>query len=107
MKQFNINPYTQMEDEMYISDELRELLYERWLSRYEKSVLEENKRREEENKRREEESERRRKLREELWNTFFILNICFLHDRECCCECRVHATATCPSALEEDLPNNF
>lgn len=89
-----------MEDEMYISDELRELLYQRWLSRYEKSVLEEN-------TRREEEREKRRKLRQELWNTFFILNICFLHDRECCCECRAHATATCPSALEEGLPNDF
>lgn len=75
-----------MEDEMYISDELRELLYERWLSRYEKSV--------------EEEREKRRKLRQELWNLFFIVNICFLHDREYCCECRRYATATC-------LPDDF
>lgn len=75
-----------MEDEMYISDELRELLYERWLSRYEKSV--------------EEEREKRRKLRQELWNLFFIANICFLHDREYCCECRRYATATC-------LPDDF
>ena len=83
-----------MEDELYISDELRELLYERWLSRYEKSVREEN--------------ERRRKLREELWNLFFVANICFLHDRHYCGECRVHATATCPSVREEvSLPNDF
>jgi hypothetical protein len=82
-----------MEDELYIDDELQELLYQRWLSRYEKSVMEENRRREEENKRREE-------LRQELWNMFFIANICFLHDREYCCECRKYATATC-------LPDDF
>lgn len=82
-----------MEDELYIDDELQELLYQRWLLKYRKSV--------------EEEREKRRKLRQELWNLFFIANICFLHDREYCGECRAHATATCPSALEEGLPDDF
>lgn len=94
MKHSRIDPYLQMEDEMYISDELRELLYQRWLSKMKKSVEEEN--------------ERRRKLRQELWDLFFIANICYAHDREYCCECRVHATATCPSVKEEvTLPYDF
>jgi hypothetical protein len=83
-----------MEDEMYISDELQELLYQRWLSKMRKSVEEEN--------------NRRAKLRQELWNLFFVANICHIHDREYCGECRVHATATCPSVKEEvSLPNDF
>lgn len=73
---------------MYISDELQELLYSRWLSKMR------------------EENEKRRKLRQALWNMFFISNICFLHDREYCGECRVHATATCPS-VKEELPHDF
>jgi hypothetical protein len=94
MKPSRINAYSQMEDEMYISDELAELLYNRWFAKMKKSVEEEN--------------ERRRKLRQELWNLFFIANICFLHDREYCGECRVHATATCPSVKEEvHLPHDF
>ena len=53
----------------------------------------------------EEENERRRKLRQDLWNLFFVANICYTHDREFCCECRKHATATCPSV--EALPYDF
>lgn len=73
-----------------MSEEMEELLYERWLEKMKKSA------------------ERQRKLQQDLWNLFFIANICFLHDREHCCECRVYATATCPSAKEEStLPNDF
>jgi hypothetical protein len=94
MKSSRINAYSQMEDEMYISDELAELLYERWLTKMRESVEKEN--------------ERRRKLRQDLWNVFFIANICYTHDREYCGECRVHATATCPSVKEEvHLPHDF
>ena len=94
MKSYRINPYREMEDQLYMSDELQELLYQRWLSKMRKSIDEEN--------------ERRRKLRQDLWNLFFIANICYIHDREYCGECRVHATATCPSVIEEvRLPHDF
>lgn len=83
-----------MEDELYISDELQELLYKRWLLKMRESIEKEN--------------ERRRKLRENLWNLFFVGHICIMHDKEYCGECRVHATATCPSVKEEvSLPYDF
>lgn len=88
------DPYLCLEDQTYISEEMEELLYERWLEKVKKEA--------------DEKEERERKLRQDLWNLFFIANICFLHDREHCCECRVYATATCPSAKEEStLPNDF
>lgn len=68
--------HNRMEDELYMSEELEELLYTRWVLKMREDM------------------EKRRKLRQALWNLFFIANICFLHDREFCHECRVHATAT-------------
>ena len=86
--------HNRMADELYISEELEDLLYTRWVLKMRKSIDEEN--------------ERRRKLRQDLWNVFFFGNICYTHDRHYCGECRVHATATCPSVKEEcSLPHDF
>lgn len=94
MKSIRINIPSRMEDELYISDELQELAYERWLLNMRKSVEEEN--------------ERRRTLRQQLWDIFFLSNICYIHDCEYCAECRVHATATCPSVVDVViLPHDF
>ena len=83
-----------MADELYVSKELEELLYQRWLLKM----------REDYQRKQKEEAEKRKAL----WDLFFIHNICFLHDRDFCNECRVHATATCPSVKEEyNLPHDF
>lgn len=88
MKSHRINPYSMMEDEMYETEELQELLYAKLLVKL---------------KEKEEEEAR---MRQELWNLFFAANICFLHDREWCAECRVYGKGICPSAREE-LPHDF
>lgn len=84
-----------MEDEYYMSEELEELVYTRWLLKMRADYQRKQK----------EEAEKRRAL----WELFFLHNICFLHDRDFCNECRVHATGTCPSSKEEGytLPHDF
>lgn len=92
MKSYSIRD--RMADELYVSKELEELLYQRWLLKM----------REDYQRKQKEEAEKRKAL----WDLFFIHNICFLHDRDFCNECRVHATATCPSVKEEyNLPHDF
>ena len=85
-----IDPYLCLEDQTYMSKELEELLYERWIQKMKQ------------------EEEKKAQLLRDLWNLFFIGNICHLHDREYCNECRVYGTGTCPSANEEGtLPHDF
>jgi hypothetical protein len=84
------DPYLCLEDQTYISEELEELLYERWLQKMNQ------------------EAEKKAKMLRDLWNLFFVGNICILHDQELCNECRVYGTGTCPSAKEEGrLPHDF
>lgn len=84
-----------MEDELYISSELEELLYSRWLSKMREDY-----------QRKQKEKEEKRKA---LWDLFFIAGICHLHDREQCPECRVYGLGICPSVKEEGytLPDDF
>lgn len=71
-----------MDDEMYVSEELAELLHKRWISKLR------------------EDYQRKQKEKRALWDLFFIANICYLHDRDFCCECQKYATAT-------KLPDDF
>jgi hypothetical protein len=84
-----------MEDELYISEELEEMMYTHWLLKMRKDLERKQK----------EEAEKRRAL----WELFFIANICYLHDREGCPECRRYGLGICPSAKEEGytLPHDF
>jgi hypothetical protein len=88
MKSFRINPYSRLDDEMYITEELEELLYALRLSKLR------------------EEEDKKAQQRQALWNTFFSGSLCHIHDRYGCRECRVYGLGICPSAKEE-LPHYF
>ena len=89
MKSFRNNAYSRLDDELYVSEELEELLYERWIAKMRA------------------EEEERAKLRRALWDLFFVGGVCHIHDREGCPECRVYGLGICPSAKEEGLPHDF
>jgi hypothetical protein len=83
-----------MEDELYVSEELEELMYTHWLLKM----------REDYQRKQKEEADKRRAL----WELFFIANTCYLHDQEGCPECRTYGTATCCSFKEDyNLPHDF
>lgn len=83
MKSIYINAYSRLEDELYMSDELEELLYSRWLLKL-----------------KQEEEERARQCRVR-WNRYFWGGVCLVHDRTGCAECSTYARGECPSAKEE------
>ncbi len=79
-----------MEDEMYESEELQELLHEKLLLKQTQK------------------EEEQARLRQELWKLFFCGNTCFIHDVNGCSECSVYGLGECPSAREECcLPHDF
>lgn len=88
MKNTRLHIERLLEDEMYESEDLQDLLYARWILKRQ-------------------ETERKQEIaRQELWNLFFSGNLCFLHDKEWCRECSVYGRGICPSAREE-LPHDF
>jgi hypothetical protein len=83
MKSQHINAYSRLDDELYVSDELEELLYAKWLLKVKK------------------EEDQKEQQRQARWNLFFSGSLCHLHDRYGCRECRVYGLGLCPSAKEE------
>ena len=72
-----------LEDELYESEELQDLLYTQWVLKLEIKQKEEA------------------RLQQELWKLFFVGDVCFLHDRTWCSECSVYGRGECPSTREE------
>lgn len=83
MKSIRINAYSRLDDELYMSEELEELLYQQRLLKLKK------------------EEEQKAQQRQALWNLFFSGSLCHLHDRYGCRECRVYGLGICPSTNEE------
>ena len=83
MKSYRINAHSRLDDELYVSEELQELLYSQWILKLKK------------------EEEKKAQQRQALWNLFFSGSLCHLHDRYGCPECRVYGLGICPSAKEE------
>lgn len=83
MKSIRTNPLRRLEDELYMSNELEELLYQQWLLQLKKE---------------EQENARVHQIRLKM---YFWGGVCLSHDRTHCPECSSYARGECPSSKEE------
>jgi hypothetical protein len=90
MKSTRINIYSRLDDELYMSEELEELLYQRWFLKVKKQ-----------------EEQKTRELWAR-WRMYFCGGMCLAHDRDRCPQCLSYARGECPSLREENyLPHDF